>query len=321
MADSESSEEGEVFDIGASDSEDEPQSQPQPQDLDHLIRDPAIHSLLQPAQPPSSLASDDDLRKVTSDLSTIYKSPPLIVTLQAFAAEQLAHAHLKQKFREMYLELLTFKAAKKKTRNRNGGLPPPELAEFVAEVSKSGAKLSLLYDLWPADDAFEARRRPDIDLWSPCRYESEALKKSGRQAEIFNAMPYLSEPHYKLLKKSMGSVKWIKNCVCTSLIVMPPYANCSFQMTSACSTQKSHLVYAGKTGFHYCLPCTLGHLPLDNPAKMATNPTVSALRGTKDDKLPAFMFPLDKYRDMRYAFRSRIMVKVCWSTLLPFHNH
>ena len=239
-----------------------------------------------------------------------------MITLQALAAEQLANAQLRQKLREVYLELLTHKAAKKKSRNRNGGLPPPELAEFAAVVSKSGAKLSLLFDLWPDDDAFEARRRPDIDLWSPRRYESEELRKSGRQAEIFDAMPYLSEPHYKPLKKAMGEVKWIRNCVCTLLITLMPYANCSFQITSACSAHKSHLVYAGKGGFHYCLPRNLGYLPLDDPVKMATDPTASALRGTKDNKLPAFMFPLDKYRDMRYAFRSRIMVKVRGHTLL-----
>ena len=75
MADSRSSEEGEEFDIDVSISEDELQPQPQPQDPNHLIRDPAVRSLLQRAQPPpSSLASEDDLRKVAFDLDSTHKS-------------------------------------------------------------------------------------------------------------------------------------------------------------------------------------------------------------------------------------------------------
>ena len=70
-----------------------------------------------------------------------------------------------------------------------------------------------MFTVWPRADAFKAKTRPTIDLWSMKRYDNDREESKARRAEVFDAMPDLTSEQNKPLAMAMGRVAWIRKCV------------------------------------------------------------------------------------------------------------
>ncbi|GJE87347.1 hypothetical protein PsYK624_034300 [Phanerochaete sordida] len=247
---------------------------------DDLIRDPNLRRLLQVPKLPSSKAGIDVLR-------------------EAYSSLQLQYSELSAASRAMALEIIAFKAASKRQRNRYGGKPPVELAAFADRIYRAGKQSVLLFEVWTAEDAFDAKTRPKIDLFSPTRFVNPHNMQRARQAEVFDAIGGLDLPQNSALAAAMGSVVWIKNAY-----------------LAAAQQQRSHVVDTAKKCVYQCFPKTLAHLPFDDPAELAGDDEAALLRGGVDNLMPPFVFPLDRNGDVQYMMRSPILVRLFIACLL-----
>ncbi|GJE85099.1 hypothetical protein PsYK624_011760 [Phanerochaete sordida] len=266
----------EEFDLGDDDGFDNDAED----DVDDPIKDPRIRTLLVVPKLPSSTASIDVLREALSEL-------------------QLQYAELASKYREAVLENVEFKAATKKQRNRYGGKPPRELQPYADRIYVAGKKSIVFFEVWTADDAFDAKTRPNIDLRSSTRYANPRNQQRARQAEVFDAIGGWDLEKNRRLADAMGSVTWIKRAY-----------------LAAAQQQRSHIIDDAKKLVYLCLPEALRNLPFDDLEALREDKDAALLRGGADNLMPPFAFPLDHNGNTEYMMRSPILVRLLIACLV-----